>query len=180
MNLTAVSRNSLLLKGTLRPATRHPFLCVDELVSACCIGIGSGSEICNYIFVMSDAVCVTAPLQISLTEDGTAANFTRSFGMKSGYYLCYSKVAHRDTMHVSQQPSVLCVCPLLPPINDFISVCLFLQDLAGGMVVSDIQLISDKDSIPHGYCYIAEHLEPSKYTHKHSCVFLHFHRVGLH
>ncbi|XP_051241343.1 multivesicular body subunit 12A isoform X1 [Dicentrarchus labrax] len=61
---------------------------------------------------------------ISITEDGAAANFTRSFGMKSGYYLCYSK------------------------------------DLAGGMVVSDIQLISDKDSIPHGFSYIAEHLEP--------------------
>ncbi|XP_072318913.1 multivesicular body subunit 12A [Eucyclogobius newberryi] len=61
---------------------------------------------------------------ISITEDGAAANFTRSFAMKSGYYLCYSK------------------------------------DLTGGMVVSEIQLISDKDSIPHGYCYIAEHLEP--------------------
>lgn len=61
---------------------------------------------------------------ISITEDGATANFTRSFGMKSGYYLCYSK------------------------------------DLSGGMVLSDIQLISDKDSIPHGYCYIAEHLEP--------------------
>ncbi|XP_042290794.1 multivesicular body subunit 12A [Thunnus maccoyii] len=61
---------------------------------------------------------------ISITEDGATANFTRSFGMKSGYYICYSK------------------------------------DLSGGMVVSDIQLMSDKDSIPHGYCYIAEHLEP--------------------
>ncbi|XP_029949096.1 multivesicular body subunit 12A-like isoform X1 [Salarias fasciatus] len=61
---------------------------------------------------------------ISITEEGAAANFTRSFGMKSGYYLCYSK------------------------------------DLTGGMVVSDIQIISEKDSIPHGYCYIAEHLEP--------------------
>ncbi|XP_029989367.1 multivesicular body subunit 12A [Sphaeramia orbicularis] len=61
---------------------------------------------------------------ISITEDGATANFTRSFGMKSGYYLCYSK------------------------------------DLSGGMVLSDIQLISDKDSIPHGYCYIAEYLEP--------------------
>ncbi|KAK2815882.1 hypothetical protein Q5P01_026349 [Channa striata] len=60
---------------------------------------------------------------ISITEDGASANFTRSFGMKSGYYLCYSK------------------------------------DLTGGMVVSDIQLISDKDSIPHGYCFIAEYLE---------------------
>ncbi|CAL1601794.1 unnamed protein product [Knipowitschia caucasica] len=61
---------------------------------------------------------------ISITEDGAAANFTRSFAMRSGYYLCYSK------------------------------------DLTGGMVVSDVQLISEKDSIPHGYCYIAEHLEP--------------------
>ncbi|XP_068178022.1 multivesicular body subunit 12A [Antennarius striatus] len=61
---------------------------------------------------------------ISITEDGAVANFTRSFGMKSGYYLCYSK------------------------------------DLEGGMVVTDIQVISDKESIPHGYCYIAEHLEP--------------------
>nr|XP_020476668.1 multivesicular body subunit 12A [Monopterus albus] len=33
------------------------------------------------------------------------------------------------------------------------------KNLTGGMVVSDIQVISDKDSIPHGYCYIAEHLE---------------------
>lgn len=39
--------------------------------------------------------------------------------------------------------------------------------MAGGMVVSDIQLISDKESIPHGYCYIAEYLEPSEYTHTH-------------
>ncbi|XP_028316011.1 multivesicular body subunit 12A [Gouania willdenowi] len=61
---------------------------------------------------------------ISITEDGATANFTRSFAMRSGYYLCYSK------------------------------------DLTGGSVVSDIQVISDKDSIPHGYCYIAEHLEP--------------------
>ncbi|XP_075946538.1 multivesicular body subunit 12A [Anarhichas minor] len=60
---------------------------------------------------------------ISITEDGVAANFTRSFAMKAGYYLCYSK------------------------------------NLTAGMVVSDIQLISDKESIPPGYCYIAEHLE---------------------
>ncbi|KAM3622803.1 uncharacterized protein V6R79_003351 [Siganus canaliculatus] len=61
---------------------------------------------------------------ITVTEDGAAANFTRVFGIKSGYYLCYSK------------------------------------EPAGGMVVTDIRLISDKESIPHGYCYIAEHLEP--------------------
>ncbi|XP_034750519.1 multivesicular body subunit 12A [Etheostoma cragini] len=73
---------------------------------------------------------------ISLTEDGAAANFTRSFAIKSGYYLCYSK------------------------------------DLTGGMVVSDIQLISDKNSIPHGYCYIAEHLEAkaSVWKKKRVCV----------
>ncbi|XP_061888592.1 multivesicular body subunit 12A [Entelurus aequoreus] len=61
---------------------------------------------------------------INVTEDGANANFTRSFGMKSGYYICYSKAT------------------------------------SGGMVVSDIQLISDKDAIPHGYTFIAEHLEP--------------------
>nr|XP_057929197.1 multivesicular body subunit 12A [Doryrhamphus excisus] len=61
---------------------------------------------------------------ISITEDGANANFTRSFAMKSGYYLCYSKA------------------------------------MSGGMVVADIQLITDKDAIPHGYCFIAEHLEP--------------------
>ncbi|MEQ2231743.1 hypothetical protein ILYODFUR_003780, partial [Ilyodon furcidens] len=61
---------------------------------------------------------------ISITEDGAAANFTRGFAMKSGYYLCFSK------------------------------------DLKGGVVVSDIQIISDKDSIPHGYSYITEYLDP--------------------
>ncbi|XP_061686497.1 multivesicular body subunit 12A isoform X2 [Syngnathoides biaculeatus] len=35
-----------------------------------------------------------------------------------------------------------------------------LQATSGGMVVSDIQLITEKDAIPHGYCFIAEHLEP--------------------
>lgn len=72
----------------------------------------------------NSSTCPKEYTLISITEDGATANFTRSFGMKSGYYLCYSK------------------------------------DLSGGMVLSDIQLISDKDSIPHGYCYIAEHLEP--------------------
>lgn len=60
---------------------------------------------------------------ISITEDGAAANFTRSFAMRSGYYLCFSK------------------------------------DLKDGMVVSDIQIISDRDSIPHGYSYISEYLD---------------------
>ncbi|XP_068583118.1 multivesicular body subunit 12A [Cebidichthys violaceus] len=73
---------------------------------------------------------------ISITEDGAAANFTRSFAIKSGYYLCYSK------------------------------------DLTAGMVVSDIQMISDKESIPPGYCYIAEHLEAkaSVWKKKRVCV----------
>ncbi|XP_037546411.1 multivesicular body subunit 12A [Nematolebias whitei] len=61
---------------------------------------------------------------ISITEDGAAANFTRSFAIKSGYYLCYSK------------------------------------DLTNGKVVSDIQIISDKEALPHGYVCIEEHLEP--------------------
>lgn len=38
-------------------------------------------------------------LQISITEDGAAANFTRSFAMKSGYYLCYSKVTSEIHFH---------------------------------------------------------------------------------
>lgn len=50
------------------------------------------------------------------------------------------------------------------------SGCVFLQDLAGGMVVTDIQIITDKEAIPHGYCYIPEHLDSSKHTHIH--VFL--------
>ncbi|XP_069023154.1 multivesicular body subunit 12A isoform X1 [Embiotoca jacksoni] len=83
--------------------------------------------------VSSESLC---PPQISITEDGAVANFTRSFAMKSGYYLCYSKA------------------------------------LTGGMVVTDIQVISEKDSIPHGYCYIAEHLEPktSVWKKKRVCV----------
>ncbi|XP_051993846.1 multivesicular body subunit 12A [Xyrauchen texanus] len=61
---------------------------------------------------------------VSLTEDGVSANFSRGFGLKSGYFMCYSK------------------------------------DLSGGMVVADVQVISDKETIPHGYCYIPEYLEP--------------------
>ncbi|XP_028257158.1 multivesicular body subunit 12A isoform X2 [Parambassis ranga] len=79
---------------------------------------------------------------INITEDGAAANFTRSFAMKSGYYLCYSK------------------------------------DLTGGMVVSDIQVISDKDSIPHGYCYIAEHLEAKTSVSKKKRVCIRIAPVG--
>lgn len=75
---------------------------------------------------------------ISITEDGAAANFTRSFAIKSGYYLCYSK------------------------------------ELTSGMVVSDIQLISDKEAIPHGYSYIEEHLEPkaSVWKKKRACMLV--------
>lgn len=51
------------------------------------------------------------------------------------------------------------------------SLSLSLQDVASGMVVADIQLISDKELIPHGYCYIAEHLEPSEYTHVYPFTF---------
>lgn len=54
-----------------------------------------------------------------------------------------------------------------------------MQDSAGGMVVSDIRILSDKDSLPHGYCFIAEHLEPSEHTRIHtylaeSIIFIHF------
>lgn len=109
-------------------------------------------------------------MQINITEDGAAANFTRSFGMKSGYYLCYSKVIHtgqpRETLKIFNtgltvilpQNTCMFLYSYLPYMNS-----LFLQDLTGGMVVVDIQVITDKDSIPHGYCYIAEHLELSEY-----------------
>ncbi|XP_066563883.1 multivesicular body subunit 12A isoform X2 [Amia ocellicauda] len=60
---------------------------------------------------------------INVTQDGSTAHFVKGFGLKSGYYLCYS------------------------------------TSMAGGMVVADIQIISEKESIPHGYCYIPEYLE---------------------
>ncbi|XP_069570681.1 multivesicular body subunit 12A [Brachyistius frenatus] len=102
---------SLMDHGTVRPVTA--------------VAWSSNSSTCPRDFVL-----------ISITEDGAVANFTRSFAMKSGYYLCYSKA------------------------------------LTGGMVVTDIQVISEKDSIPHGYCYIAEHLEPktSVWKKKRVCV----------
>ncbi|XP_054460830.1 LOW QUALITY PROTEIN: multivesicular body subunit 12A [Anoplopoma fimbria] len=104
-------RMSLMEHGAVRPVTA--------------VAWTSNSSTCPKDFTL-----------ISITEDGAAANFTRSFAMKSGYYLCYSK------------------------------------ELTAGMVVSDIQLISDKDSIPHGYCYIAEHLEAkaSVWKKKRVCV----------
>ncbi|CAM4459679.1 hypothetical protein PO909_016483 [Leuciscus waleckii] len=36
----------------------------------------------------------------------------------------------------------------------------YTKDLSGGMVVADALLMSDKETIPHGYCYIPEYLEP--------------------
>ncbi|KAK7160973.1 hypothetical protein R3I94_003827 [Phoxinus phoxinus] len=36
----------------------------------------------------------------------------------------------------------------------------YTKDLSGGMVVADVLLKSDKESIPPGYCYIPEYLEP--------------------
>ncbi|KAL2086377.1 hypothetical protein ACEWY4_017436 [Coilia grayii] len=36
----------------------------------------------------------------------------------------------------------------------------YSKDPTGGMVVADIQVISDRDVIPHGYCYIPEFMEP--------------------
>ncbi|XP_073697777.1 multivesicular body subunit 12A [Garra rufa] len=36
----------------------------------------------------------------------------------------------------------------------------YSKDLSGGMVVADVKVITDKETIPHGYCYIPEFLEP--------------------
>ncbi|XP_072514056.1 multivesicular body subunit 12A [Salminus brasiliensis] len=48
----------------------------------------------------------------------------------------------------------------------------YSKDLSGGMVVSDVQVISDKDTIPHGYCYIPEFMESkaSVWKKKRVCV----------
>ncbi|XP_016431589.1 multivesicular body subunit 12A-like [Sinocyclocheilus rhinocerous] len=35
----------------------------------------------------------------------------------------------------------------------------YSKDLSGGMVVADVQVITDKEPIPHGYCYVPEFLE---------------------
>ncbi|XP_053472328.1 multivesicular body subunit 12A [Ictalurus furcatus] len=84
----------------------------------------------------NNSTCPAHFSMISATEDGAVANFTRGFGLKSGYFLCYSK------------------------------------DLSGGMVVSDVQVISEKDVIPHGYCYIPEFMESksSVWKKKRVCV----------
>ncbi|XP_035253510.1 multivesicular body subunit 12A-like [Anguilla anguilla] len=84
----------------------------------------------------SSSTCPKDFTLINLTLDGATANFVRGFGMKSGYYLCYSTNA------------------------------------AGGMVVSDIQVISDKEPIPHGYCFIPEYLDSkaSVWKKKRVCV----------
>uniref|UniRef100_A0A3B4F1N4 Multivesicular body subunit 12A n=1 Tax=Pundamilia nyererei TaxID=303518 RepID=A0A3B4F1N4_9CICH len=108
---------SLMERGNVRPVTA--------------VAWASNSGTCPKDFTL-----------ISLTEDGASANFTRTFGMKSGYYLCYSK------------------------------------DSAGGMVVSDIRIISDKDSLPHGYCFIAEHLEPKATVSKKKRVCVRIVPVG--
>ncbi|XP_062865915.1 multivesicular body subunit 12A [Trichomycterus rosablanca] len=86
----------------------------------------------------SNSTCPADFTMIAATEDGGAANFTRGFGLKSGYHLCYSK------------------------------------DVSGGMVVSDVQVISERDAIPHGYCYISEFMEPkaSVWKKKRVCVSL--------
>lgn len=66
--------------------------------------------------VLSIYIIVLLLWQISITEDGAAANFTRSFAMKAGYYLCYSKVRGACAVKTpscvcfSQQPLVPCAC----------------------------------------------------------------------
>ncbi|XP_026882935.2 multivesicular body subunit 12A [Electrophorus electricus] len=46
------------------------------------------------------------------------------------------------------------------------------KDLSGGMVVSDVQVISDKETLPHGYCYIPEYMDSkvSVWKKKRVCV----------
>ena len=62
----------------------------------------------------------------------------------------------------------LCVCVYVLPWVEPLYLSFWLQDVASGMVVADIRIISEKQSIPHGYCYIAEHLEPSEYKDTHT------------
>ncbi|KAJ8251354.1 hypothetical protein GJAV_G00220450 [Gymnothorax javanicus] len=94
--------------------------------------------ICAVAWTSNSGTCPKEFTLISLTFDGATANFVRGFGMKSGYFLCYSTNA------------------------------------AGGMVVSDIQVITEKEAIPHGYCFIPEYLEPkaSVWKKKRVCVRL--------
>ncbi|CAG5928902.1 multivesicular body subunit 12A isoform 1-T2 [Menidia menidia] len=54
----------------------------------------------------------------------------------------------------------------------------YSKDLTGGMVVSDIQIVSEKDSIPHGYSYLTEHLEPKATVSKKKRVCVRFAPVG--
>ncbi|XP_060755305.1 multivesicular body subunit 12A isoform X2 [Neoarius graeffei] len=95
-----------------------------------------GKPISAIAWASNNSTCPAHFTMIAMTEDGAIANFTRGFGLKSGYFLCYSK------------------------------------DLSGGMVVSDVQMISEKDVIPHGYCYIPEFMESrsSVWKKKRVCV----------
>lgn len=65
-------------------------------------------------------------LQISITEDGSAANFTRSFAMKSGYYLCYSKVTRTETQYTQ---TILHVCFPAAPCSLHLSLLPFINGL---------------------------------------------------
>ncbi|KAI5623609.1 multivesicular body subunit 12A, partial [Silurus asotus] len=91
------------------------------------------SAIC---WASNTSTCPASFTMIFSTEDGAAANFTRGFGLKAGYFLCYSK------------------------------------DLSGGTVVSDVQVISEKDAIPPGFCFIPEFIESksSVWKKKRVCV----------
>ncbi|XP_015204496.2 multivesicular body subunit 12A isoform X2 [Lepisosteus oculatus] len=60
---------------------------------------------------------------ITTTHEGSAAHFAKGFGLKSGYYLCFS------------------------------------TSMTASMVVQDIRIVLDKETIPHGYCYIPEYLD---------------------
>uniref|UniRef100_A0A8C6LSQ7 MABP domain-containing protein n=1 Tax=Nothobranchius furzeri TaxID=105023 RepID=A0A8C6LSQ7_NOTFU len=81
-------------------------------------------------------------LQISFTEDGATANFVRGFAIKSGYYLCYSKVALRGTQtSVSKKKRV---CARYSPVSSV--------DTA----VLDIKLTSKSKMMLQHYTYVGD------------------------
>lgn len=112
-------------------------------------------------------------LQISITEDGAAANFTRSFAMKSGYYLCYSKVTERDTVNTDDTS-----CPsfsaLVLPVFLLQIVSLFLSPGLGRWYGSDRHSAHFWQGIHSSWLLLYNRAPWTKYvqTHMHSFVFI--------
>ncbi|XP_028828300.1 multivesicular body subunit 12A [Denticeps clupeoides] len=46
----------------------------------------------------------------------------------------------------------------------------YTKDSLAGMVIADVQIITEKDAIPHGFCYIPEFLEQKVSKKKRLCV----------